>query len=666
MMMFSRYAAHLVFCTIFLSIIASVLSIGVYDARSPVQERTAFAHGPYHIDSSSLADSSDLRFLEFVASVGGSIQTVAMHNGTVYVGQGGALLLLSLDTSPPTRLARLPLAGFVQDIALSSNLAYVAVGSSGVQIVDVTTPSQPTIVGNIATSGPATAVSVIHPYAYVTTTGLQGGLQVVDVSNPVAPKLLGQSRSTLSGAATALDVQGNIAFIAAGSNRAVQVVDVGNPMIPTLLAEMNTSAPTMDIGVVSNLAYVAADRDGFLVVDVSSPSNPAVLGSLALSGKATAVQPVQNTVYVAMDTGDIAVIDVATPASPQQVGIYDGTGAATDIGVDTNRSVACVAASGAGMHVLNTSNPISPTLQHTVETIYGAQSLQIVNDRAYIAAGDSGVYIFSVQNPLAPALVADISFSGTATGISVADNLAYVAVDTEGMYTYDVSDPAHPILRGHATLPGRVTSVQVVPNQNLAYVTAGSSGLHMVDVSNPVSPTLQSSYDTPGSALAVDVVDTRTYLADQSSIQILDSTSPVSPTLLGSFDMEQQGYAQDIQVVGDRAYVASGGFDGGLKILDVSNPQVPTFLATTTAAATGVSVSDPIACLATVSEGVQCVHIGTADTPTNLVHFDTPGIPHAVQVVGEMVYVADFSGGFLILRLKDAEATIFLPMISRS
>lgn len=666
MMMFCRYGAHLVLSIILLSIIALVASIGVYDARSLVQKRIAHAHAPYHTDPSIPAAASDPRFLEFVASLGGSMQTVVIQNNTAYLGQGGALLLLSLDTSPPTRLARLPLTGFVQDIALSANLAYVAVGTGGVHIVDVATPNQPAIIGNIATTGPATAVSAIYPYAYITTTGIQGGLQIVDVSTPASPKLLGQYRNTLSGAATALNVQATRAFIAAGSNRAVQVVDVSNPINPTLLAEINTSAPTIDIAVISNLAYVAADRAGLLVIDISSPSNPAVIGSLELAGKATAVQPAHNIVYVTMDTGHVAVVDVANPSSPQQVGIYEGTGAATDIGIDTARSIACVAASGAGMHILNISTPISPTLQHTVETIYGAQSLHVVNDRAYIAAGDSGVYIFSVQNQLAPALLSNIPLSGTATGVFVADNLAYIAADTEGLYTYDVSDPAKPLLRGHVTLPGRVADVQVITNQGLAYVAAGSTGLHMVDVSNPMSPTLQSSYNTPGSAQAVEVVGTFTYLADQSSVQILDSTSPVSPTLLGSFDMEQHGYAQDIQVVGDRAYVASGGFDGGLKILDVSTPQNPTFLATTTDAATGVSVSDGIACLATVSAGVQCVHIGTADAPANLMQFDTPGIPHAVQVVGEMVYVADFSGGFLTLRFKDAAATIFLPIISRS
>jgi hypothetical protein len=45
--------------------------------------------------------------------------------------------------------------------------------------------------------------------------------------------------------------------------------------------------------------------------------------------------------------------------------------------------------------------------------------------------------------------------------------------------------------------------------------------------------------------------------------------------------------------------------------------------------------------------------------------YATPGVPHGLSAQGEHIYVADFSGGMHILRLKEAEGFVFLPSIAR-
>ncbi|NCS41943.1 MAG: hypothetical protein GPJ20_25170 [Microcystis aeruginosa BS13-10] len=100
--------------------------------------------------------------------------------------------------------------------------------------------------------------------------------------------------------------------------------------------------------------------------------------------------------------------------------------------------------------------------------------------------------------------------------------------------------------------------------------------LQIIDISNPVAPTLKGNYDTSGRADDVQVVGNYAYVADSGSgLQIIDISNPATPTLKGNYNTS--GYAYGVQIVGNYAYVADR--EGGLKILDVSdftNPSTST------------------------------------------------------------------------------------------
>ncbi|MFN5892129.1 MAG: hypothetical protein ACK45Z_05770, partial [Dolichospermum sp.] len=62
------------------------------------------------------------------------------------------------------------------------NYAYVADIDSGLQIIDISNPTTPTLKGNYDTSGSAWGVQVLGNYAYV--ADIDSGLQIIDISNP--------------------------------------------------------------------------------------------------------------------------------------------------------------------------------------------------------------------------------------------------------------------------------------------------------------------------------------------------------------------------------------------------------------------------------------------------------------------------------------------------
>ena len=113
---------------------------------------------------------------------------------------------------------------------------YVAAGYSGLQIIDVSNPDSPTIVGNVDLPTLATGVVVSGGLAYVAggaaVGGQVSGLQVIDVSNPMSPVILGSVETP--GGSLDVAVHGTVAYVADGSS-GTAVIDISNPESPVLL-----------------------------------------------------------------------------------------------------------------------------------------------------------------------------------------------------------------------------------------------------------------------------------------------------------------------------------------------------------------------------------------------------------------------------------------------
>jgi len=78
---------------------------------------------------------------------------------------------------------------YVHAVKVVGNYAYVTYDRPGLQIIDISNPTTPTLKGNYNTSSYAWGVQVVGNYAYVTDDS--SGLQIIDISNPTTPTLKG-------------------------------------------------------------------------------------------------------------------------------------------------------------------------------------------------------------------------------------------------------------------------------------------------------------------------------------------------------------------------------------------------------------------------------------------------------------------------------------------
>ncbi len=285
---------------------------------------------------------------------------------------GGLTLVGSYDTLDPYNL-------FVR-----GNYAYVADDTEGLKIIDVSTPSSPTLAATYNTPDRARGVYVIGDHAYVADA--QSGLQIINVSNPASPTLTG-SYTTTNDWAEYVFVTGSYAFIGddgGGGVTGLEIVDVSNPASPVQASSYVPPVSPYNIKgvhVSGDYAFVVdGDTSGLLVVDVSDPSSPTLAGSLDTPGPGSSwsstllgIFVIGDYAYMADGEYGLQIIDVSNPASPSLVGTFDTPGFAYNVYVSGN--YAYVADGTSGLQVIDVSTPASPTLVDNYVTTHGAKGV---------------------------------------------------------------------------------------------------------------------------------------------------------------------------------------------------------------------------------------------------------------------------------------------------
>jgi hypothetical protein len=180
--------------------------------------------------------------------------------------------------------------------------------------------------------------------------------------------------------------------------------------------------------------------------------------------------------------------------------------------------------------------------------------------------------------------------------LAVYNNTAYI-VDSEGLWVMDVSDPTHPIDVGFELEDG---NQQVIVEDDKGY-GIDAQGLWVLDLENPTSPELIGLKDTPNKSLELSINKGFAYVRDDHGIlRIFDLANPTSITEVGVYDPPGQILGQEIvgnqifrlrglastnplssfALSGEYIYLAD--LDGGLRVIDISDPTRPTEIGSNT------------------------------------------------------------------------------------
>jgi hypothetical protein len=339
-----------------------------------------------------------------------------------------------------------------------------------------------------ATTDAAVAVDVVGNYAYIADR--DGGLQIFDISNPSNPVHVGAYDFNQQGIAQAIDVVGNLAYLAVGE-AGLQIIDISNPANPTFVGSIATPARARGVFVevkgAQTLAYVADDSGnggGLQIIDVTDPANVGQvdgfgnlvnhIGSFGVStagGLAGGVIVRDDIAYVTDGNNGLLIIDVSDPTLPNGNLTFHKTvatigGAA--IGLDIVGDFAYVANREGGVQVIDISDPFNASYDHTLQTPGIATGVKVVGNFAYVTDGTVGLQVIDLASGL---IKNTFDTPGSARSLFVTGTLAFVADTFSGLQileflpsttaTGTIIDPAGPPLTGTAS-PNTTISTSLV------------------------------------------------------------------------------------------------------------------------------------------------------------------------------------------------------------
>jgi hypothetical protein len=598
---------------------------------------------------------------------GGSYSDVFVRGRYAYCAAGnvGLDIIDISDPSNPKKTGNYDTPGYAIKLHVSGNYAYVADSRGGLQVIDVSRPQAPVRVGNYATSRTTEDVYVVGNHAYVANGG--DGLLILDVSNPSSPFMMGRYFLISWLAAASVRVRGRYAFVLSGeycyyprvlgpTAFEMWIIDISNPTSPVLVSECDlTDTYPGEVFVSGDYAYIS-NYSGLQVIDISNPASPSRAETHYISdsgGIGYGVHVHGNYAYLAYGSGGVEVIDVSDPASLKRIGNIETSGAAR--GIYASGNFAYVSDGTGGLKIIDIVDPSAPSLEGHYETSKKLETRNVFVNGNYAYVGDRylGFQVIDISNPSTPILKGRCDMSGWNKEIYVHGNYAYVAKGYDGLRIIDVSNPASPTpAAGYKPSEDGYEyeyAYGVYVKGNYAYLAYGSGGLHILDVSNPLSPVRVGCFSTSESSRGVYVQGYYAYVSVYSGLQVIDVSDPSSPSLKGSCDGLRSPYG--IHVYGDYAYVVS--YYGGLYVIDVSNPASPTvkgsYSPDTWGYSRSIDYSDNYVYMNHSRLGLLVVDVSKPEAPTLAMKYHTANPAKDVHVRGNNIYLA--AREFLILEL---------------
>lgn len=548
-------------------------------------------------------------------------------------------------------------------------------------------------------------------------------LVILDLTQPEAMPILGASQELpdiIQGVAAA----GQYVYLAAGG-AGLRIFNVHKPDTPVQLGSLNTWANSVTLYEKDDKRYACLTDGDLRLVDVSDPENPLEIGQVLTPGYAANAAVMGDFAYVADGTKGLQVVDISQPAQPQLLGNLVLPGYAYGVVVwrdETSGKTYAYLANGSdgGLRLVDVSDPAMPLETALILEKIDARDLALHEQRLLAAGGEAGLLIFDLSRPEAPIMLGRYDTNGYALGVTAAGASAFVA-DGSGLLSIDFTDETDPKLTASHDVLGAAYRVALAgqmvegAERTYAYVADYYSGMYVLDVTNKtLRPTVTGFYDAPGYANSLSVIqppvtgdpsvmEQMTFTPGQrfvllagakTGVRLVDVSSPYFPSQIGSINQgevfDDPALTVEVQtsgVMGQEAapgarrlaYLAEG-FNGGLRILDLSDARQPHEAGYFKAgegvygaairqvyqrsgdggglrAAAGEFSSGirTIAYLAAGSEGVRVADVSDPENPFELGVVDTPGSARALALQGERLFVADGqNSGIRIFDVKEA------------
>lgn len=578
--------------------------LGEYSTHGGTRTLTLSADGRkiYVLDDTSLniIDISTPTTPMLVGSIGGiegdsekGIVLSADDSKAYIVNNKGLTIIDVSRPGTPIFLGSYTPFGFTgNSIILSADESKAYVGhNEGFTILNISTPSSPELLKEYRAYNRYMTLSKDESKVYLASGSL--GLQIIDVSIPTEPVLL-EKYDTL-GLAEAVTLSGDEkrAYVADGFS-GLQILDISTASSSRFLGNYSNDSFTRDILLSEDgsKAYLASSTSGLELIDISIPSSLTSLGSYDTRGEVNTVvlSADERKAYVADGSSGLDILDISNFSNPVLLGNYDTSGFLTNVKVSVDGSKAYVLDSSVGLHIINISISDTPTFLGSYRGSDKISDMVLSADESKMyMANDFSLDIIDITTPTAPTVLEKYNTNDYAIRelmISRDESKAYI-VYRWGFKIFDISIPTKvKPLGSYTTVENTfVNKVAFSADESRAYVVNSSLGLGVVDISLVTNPTLLGRYHVgdDASSIILSTDGSKAYVGtSEVQLQVIDLSLSTQykkqdfiddELVLNLNNTEEKTMILNIDTDRDDIIVI-GNYDANLSFLDYSTQEV--------------------------------------------------------------------------------------------
>ena len=560
-----------------------------------------------------LTAQSDQLTIEPAAHIGGNLTSSTFGPDYGYLAQGGYLTVLDLSTNPFTQIAYVDIEDKPTDMAIidhflitidiglnvydlsdpvnpefvtnldfetglepqlfiSGSLLFTAIHDRGVQIIDVTDPSNPILKGHFQTGNNLTDVFVQNNYAYVLDNTLNQ-LLILDVTDPDNPGLAGQC-NVVSGP-TSLYAENDIVYVTVNSypNIGMRIYDASDKSDPQEIGYIETK--TVDgntthydspskIIVDQSRAYLACYAENSLyVIDVSDPMIPVEFSRLALNpafeGRPVSFQKNETDFYLsyAWSGETVRKLDFSNPENLVVTNSFHSPNDA--LWIQSSQEYLYLS----DLHrlwIYDMSDVYHPSLMASYREFNFLTRIFEDTNILYGARRDS-LFVLDVSDPNQVNLLQTVKLGGAISELFIRNGLLFTLIYKNPceIRIFDVSDPASPA--AIATFPLSGIGHGLYFDESTQILAAGmfkkplEYGFELFDLSDPGNPVAYPWFQTFSIPVTISINDHFLYFAgntdvagsDQWHIEVYDISDPTNPMLTDHFSRNGEIWDMEIE-----------------------------------------------------------------------------------------------------------------------
>ncbi len=221
-------------------------------------------------------------------------------------------------------------------------ILYFADFGDGLEIVDISNPSQLSKIANWTDGFNVDSVVVSGTFAY--TIGFEAGVRILNITDFENITKISEYKITDNNYASIFLVDDYL-YISEINNtdRVMKIIDVTDPTNPTLANEIVEVSMIFGFQVIDDILYIGSASDGILIYNVTDPAQPVLMNqytsNIDLIGGLSVVDDYLYTVDFTQKK--IKVIDISNPFSPVLIKEKEGFTAPSEIVVNGNYLYVC-------------------------------------------------------------------------------------------------------------------------------------------------------------------------------------------------------------------------------------------------------------------------------------------------------------------------------------